>query len=53
MNFECVTCGYIYDPKVGEPTSAIRPGIEFTKLPISWMCPTCGAEKNAFVNVEA
>ena len=27
--YECNTCGYIYDPEVGDPDSGIEPGTAF------------------------
>ncbi|MGD1004587.1 MAG: rubredoxin [Methanoregulaceae archaeon] len=50
--YKCVVCEYIYDPKIGDPTSGIAPGVEFDALPDDWVCPTCGAGKDQFVKVE-
>ena len=46
--FICDVCGYIYDPKVGDPDSGIAPGTSFEALPDDWVCPVCGAEKDMF-----
>lgn len=46
--YECSVCGYIYDPEVGDPENGIAPGTAFEKLPDGWVCPVCGAEKDAF-----
>ncbi|MBF1635883.1 MAG: rubredoxin, partial [Prevotella sp.] len=27
--YECETCGYIYDPELGDPDSGIEPGTAF------------------------
>ena len=37
-----VTCGYRYNPSVGEPERGIPPGILFEDLPEGWECPVCG-----------
>jgi len=44
----CTVCGYIYDPKKGDPDGGIIPGIPFEGLPANWVCPVCGASKEQF-----
>jgi rubredoxin len=44
----CNVCGYIYDPKLGDPEHGIKPGTEFKDLPDSWTCPECGVGKDEF-----
>lgn len=46
--WECTVCGYVYDPKVGDPDNGIAPGTKFEDLPEDWVCPECGAEKSQF-----
>lgn len=46
--YECLVCGYIYDPEKGDPDSDIPPGTPFEDLPDDWMCPDCGAGKEDF-----
>ncbi len=46
--YECVVCGYIYDPKKGDPDNGIAPGTPFEALPADWECPDCGASKDDF-----
>ena len=46
---KCETCGYIYDPGVGDPDSATPPGTAFEDLPDDWVCPVCGVGKEFFV----
>jgi rubredoxin len=46
--FECVICGYIYDPEEGDLDSGIKPGTSFVDLPDDWVCPICGASKLDF-----
>jgi rubredoxin len=46
--WQCIICGYIYDPAVGDPDNGISPGTSFEQLPDEWLCPECGAEKDQF-----
>jgi len=46
--YYCTTCGYIYDPALGDPEHGIAPGTRFEDLPDSWSCPVCGTEKDGF-----
>lgn len=50
--WECTVCGYIYDPKLGDPDNDIEPGTPFEELPDDWTCPDCGAGKDEFQKVE-
>jgi len=50
--WECLVCGYIYDPAEGDPAGGIPPGTPFEKLPDDWVCPECGAEKEMFEKLE-
>lgn len=52
QKYKCRVCGYIYDPEKGDPDSGIPPGTPFEKLPDNWVCPICGATKNAFDKVD-
>lgn len=42
--YECVACGYIYDPKEHKD-------IKFSTLQDTFNCPNCGAEKEMFHRV--
>lgn len=44
----CTVCGYVYDPAKGDPESSIAAGTSFEDLPDEWVCPICGAGKEAF-----
>lgn len=44
----CDTCGYVYDPEVGDPDNGIQPGTAFEDLPEDWVCPLCGVGKDEF-----
>ena len=46
--YECLACGYIYNPEVGDPDSGIAPGTPFEELPDDWVCPECGVGKDMF-----
>ncbi|MBI4378278.1 MAG: rubredoxin [Nitrospinae bacterium] len=46
--WECIICGYIYDPAKGDDVNDIPPGTRFEDLPEDWVCPDCGAEKDKF-----
>ena len=50
--YECIVCGYIYDPEKGDPDSNISPGTAFENLPDEWVCPVCGVGKDQFKKVE-
>ncbi|WP_313755890.1 acyl-CoA dehydrogenase family protein [Tissierella sp.] len=45
----CNGCGYEYNPAVGDPEGEISPGTTFEKLPEEWTCPSCGEEKDMFI----
>jgi rubredoxin len=49
--YECIPCGYIYDPAVGDPDNGIPAGTSFEKLPSDWVCPLCSASKDQFEKV--
>ncbi|MGA1845915.1 rubredoxin [Deferribacter abyssi] len=44
----CTVCGWIYDPEVGDPDNGVEAGTEFENIPDDWVCPECGASKEAF-----
>ncbi len=46
--YVCEVCGYVYDPEKGDPDNGIAPGTKFEDLPDDWVCPVCGASKEAF-----
>jgi rubredoxin len=51
MKYECVVCGYIYDPAKGDPDSGVDAGTKFADLPADWVCPVCGADTSQFEEV--
>ncbi len=46
--YVCTVCGYVYDPAKGDTESGIAAGTGFEDLPDDWVCPICGAGKDAF-----
>ncbi len=44
----CTSCGYLYDPALGDPQPGIPPGTPFESLPQGWHCPICYAARSAF-----
>ena len=44
----CNVCGYVYDPKLGDPEHGIQPNTPFDALPEDWVCPECGVGKDQF-----
>jgi len=46
--YVCTVCGYVYDPVKGDPDGGIAPGTPFDEIPDDWVCPVCGAAKDAF-----
>jgi len=50
--FQCLVCGYIYNPAEGDPTKGIPPGTAFEDLPDDWSCPICGVGKEEFNSID-
>ncbi len=46
--YKCENCGYIFDPRVGEPAGGILPNTDFENLLKWWICPRCGSRKDQF-----
>jgi rubredoxin len=51
QKWACTVCGYIYDPKEGDPDGEIPPGTAFEDLPEDWICD-CGVQKDMFEILE-
>ncbi|HDS62703.1 MAG TPA: rubredoxin [Methanofollis liminatans] len=49
--YQCMVCGYIYDPEKGDPDGGIAPGTAFDNIPDDWSCPVCGAAKSNFARM--
>ncbi len=50
--WQCIPCGYIYDPANGDPDGGVAPGTPFESLPEDWVCPQCGASKDQFEEIK-
>lgn len=50
--WQCIPCGYIYDPAVGDPDSNIPAGTPFESIPDDWSCPLCGVGKEDFEPID-
>ncbi len=50
--YACDVCGYYYDPEYGDEENNIKAGTAFGKLPKSWTCPECGADKSEFYRLD-
>ena len=44
----CTECNWIYDPEIGDPENGVAPNTPWEELPSDWVCPVCGATKEAF-----
>ena len=49
--YRCTICGYLYDPKEGDPEGSIKPGTAFEDIPEDWQCPQCHAPKDLFEKI--
>lgn len=49
--YECLVCGYAYEPTKGDSKQEVSPGTPFAELPPSWRCPVCGAKASQFQNI--
>ena len=50
--YVCNTCGFEYDPAIGDLDNDIAPGTPFEDFPADWVCPLCGVGKDDFSPVE-
>ena len=48
MNYDCDSCGYVYDPAAGVPVPGVAPGTPWEAVPEDWVCPLCGVGKDQF-----
>lgn len=46
--FQCIPCGYIYDPKEGDPDNGVKEGTAWQDVPEDWLCPICFVGKDEF-----
>jgi len=50
--WQCRTCGYIYDEAEGDTNEGLAPGVRWSDIPDAWVCPLCGTPKSDFDMVE-
>lgn len=50
--YQCLVCGYLYDPEAGDAPKGIPPGTAFEDLPDDWTCPICGVGKEEFKSLD-
>ena len=50
--YKCKKCGYEYDPIIGDKERKIDSETAFEDLPENWTCPTCGAKKENFEEID-
>lgn len=46
--YVCTVCGFVYDPKVGDPNNGIPAGTAWDDVPDDYTCPVCGVGKEDF-----
>jgi len=50
--FECLSCGFVYDPAEGIRKQGIGSGVAFAELdPITFRCPVCRSRVGAFKDI--
>ncbi len=47
-SYTCGVCGHTYVPADGDPEHGVPAGTRFEDLPEGWVCPVCGAGRDAF-----
>jgi len=52
QKYKCEVCDHVYDPVTGDQEGGIAPGTAFEDIPDGWVCPMCGAGKEAFHPME-
>ncbi|MBQ2412148.1 MAG: rubredoxin, partial [Anaerotignum sp.] len=46
------TCDYVYDEVKGEPEHGIQAMTAWADLPLEYVCPVCGVNKESFALYE-
>ncbi len=49
--YECLACGYVYEPDKGDSKHQVEPATPFAELPPNWRCPVCGARTSQFRSI--
>ncbi|MGA0587427.1 rubredoxin [Dyella sp. KRB-257] len=42
--YQCPSCGYVYDERIGDPHEGLAPGTPWSQVPENWACPDCAVE---------
>lgn len=50
--YVCKLCGWVYDPRVGNPEQGVEKNTPFISVQNDWLCPICGAAKTNFKIVD-
>jgi len=50
--YACLVCGYVYDPRKGDPAGGVAPDTPGDKLPPKWRCPLCDAAQDNFARLD-
>lgn len=50
--YQCLICGYIYDPAEGDAPKSIPSGTSFDDIPDDWTCPICSVGKEEFKEID-
>ena len=50
--YMCLICGFIYDEAAGLPEEGLPAGTRWEDVPVTWVCPECGARKEDFELLE-
>jgi len=49
--YECLVCGYAYEPAAGDAKRGIAEGTPFEALPENWRCPVCNSRRSKFRDI--
>lgn len=50
--YQCNSCWYVYDPRLGDPKGGVIPGTSFSELSENWFCPVCKLSKESFTRIK-
>lgn len=51
QQWQCGSCGFVYDEAQGWPSEGIAAGTHWNQLPADWRCPDCSASTDDFSEV--
>ena len=47
-NYVCTLCGFVYEPKNGDPDNGVPAGTAWEDVADDYVCPLCGVDKTMF-----